>query len=102
MVKTYCFDLDNTLCKTDGVDYEKSTPIHSRIRLVNELFDAGNTIYVHTARGFITQRNLEDFTMEQLRHWGLKYHKLFMGKPAADFYIDDKAVVDSHFFGTLA
>ena len=28
MSLVYCFDLDNTLCNTEGNYYEKYTPIH--------------------------------------------------------------------------
>ena len=31
-------------------------------------------------------------TEVQMKAWGVKYHKLFLGKPGADIYIDDKAV----------
>jgi len=33
-----------------------------------------------------------------LRKWGLEYHKLIMGKPAGDVYIDDKGVRADDFF----
>ncbi len=39
-----------------------------------------------------------DLTKQQLDHWGVKYHKLFLGKPAGDYYIDDKAIKDINFF----
>ena len=29
-------------------------------------------------------------TQNQLNKWGCKYDKLYMGKPDADYYIDDK------------
>ena len=31
MSKTYCFDIDETICVTNGTDYEKAEPINSRI-----------------------------------------------------------------------
>ena len=31
------------------------------------------------------------FTRGQLKKWGLKYHKLIMGKPSYDILFDDKA-----------
>jgi hypothetical protein len=34
----------------------------------------------------------------QLELWGCKYHELIMGKPSADYYIDDKAIKDNDFF----
>ena len=37
-------------------------------------------------------------TAEQLNNWGVKYHALFLGKPAGDIYIDDKGIKDEDFF----
>ena len=31
----YCFDLDGTLCNTDGNNYKDSTPKKDRIKIVN-------------------------------------------------------------------
>ena len=39
-----------------------------------------------------------NFTYDQLKSWGCKFHELQLGKPAADFYIDDKAIKDHDFF----
>jgi hypothetical protein len=39
-----------------------------------------------------------ELTREQLMRWGVKYDALFMGKPSADFYIDDKGIKDNDFF----
>ena len=36
-------------------------------------------------------------TLEQLKKWNVKYHELHLGKPAGDFYIDDKALKDTDF-----
>jgi hypothetical protein len=41
---------------------------------------------------------LYNFTHDQLLGWGVKFHKLFLGKPAGDVYIDDKACKDTDFF----
>ena len=30
-------------------------------------------------------------TKNQLKKWKIKYHKLFLGKPSSDIYIDDKS-----------
>ena len=32
------------------------------------------------------------FTKKQLDSWGLKYHKLILGKPSYDVLIDDKSL----------
>ena len=41
-----------------------------------------------------------EFTEIQLSLWGCKYHQLFLGKPAGDYYIDDKGINDNDFFDT--
>ena len=50
--KTYCFDIDNTICITEGTDYENSKPIKERIEIINALKDEGNTIIFFTARAY--------------------------------------------------
>ena len=37
-------------------------------------------------------------THYQLMDWGCKFHRLMLGKPFADYYIDDKAISDGDFF----
>ena len=49
-LKTFCFDLDNTLCKTLGSNYSNSKPDKKAINLVNSLYDYGHTIKIYTAR----------------------------------------------------
>jgi hypothetical protein len=104
----YVFDIDGTLCTNTHGDYSKAKPFVKRIQKINELFDQGNRIILFTARGMGTNDNnveiakskWEALTKEQLTVWGVKYHQLFLGKPAGDLYIDDKAVSDSDFFET--
>ena len=43
-------------------------------------------------------RAFYDFTRKQLIDWGVKFHDLFLGKPAGDVYIDDKGINDGDFF----
>lgn len=86
----YCFDLDDTLCNTNGLDYSISTPIPERIYKVNQLFQAGHYIKIFTARGSETGIDWRPTTERQLEDWGVFHHELILGKPAADFYIDDK------------
>ena len=38
-------------------------------------------------------------TEAQLTKWGVKYHKLYFGKPRAVTYVDDRAMSDHEFFG---
>lgn len=87
-----CFDIDGVICsRTDGA-YEKAQPFHSAIQRINRLYDEGHTIKYFTARGGTTGRDWTDFTRKQLEDWGVKYHQLIMGKPPADYYVDDKSI----------
>ena len=104
---TYVFDIDGTLCtKEESEDYENSKPIEDRIEAVNCLYEEGNTIIMQTARGMgrhdnNPQKAIEQFyalTADQLKKWGVKYHMLFLGKPAGDIYVDDKGIRDEDFF----
>tara|TARA_R110002020_G_scaffold76558_2_gene193919 strand:+ start:3097 stop:3417 length:321 start_codon:yes stop_codon:yes gene_type:complete len=103
---TYVFDIDGTICLNSNSDYENSTPIQTRIDKVNELYDDGHTIIFQTARGMGRSKNSPAFayakffelTQSQLREWGVKYHSLFLGKPAGDVYVDDKGINDEDFF----
>ena len=111
----YCFDIDGTICDTPPNVYpwNGAIPRMSRIKKVNELYDEGATIYLMTARGFIhssaihdnisdAQTEADNFarskTEAQLTKWGVKYHKLYFGKPRAVTYVDDRAVSDLDFF----
>jgi hypothetical protein len=31
-------------------------------------------------------------TLKQLKKWGVKYHKIYFGKPSFDLFIDDKSL----------
>tara|TARA_Y100000589_G_C27003845_1_gene567907 strand:- start:108 stop:443 length:336 start_codon:yes stop_codon:yes gene_type:complete len=104
---TYVFDIDGTLCtKVTNGDYSTAEPITDRIEIVNHLYDKGNTIIMQTARGMGRSKNnpqqaVENFyalTAQQLKDWGVKYHSLFLGKPAGDIYVDDKGSRDEDFF----
>jgi len=111
----YCFDIDGTLCDTPPNVYpwNGAIPRMSRIKKVNELYDKGATIYLMTARGFIHSNTIHDNisdaqseadnfarnkTEAQLTKWGVKYHKLYFGKPRAVTYVDDRGVSDYEFF----
>ena len=110
----YCIDIDGTLTEPhEGTPFE-AIPIPSRIEKVNKLFDEGATIYLMTARGFVhsstrypddilAQQREADYhvrsrTENQLKEWGVKYTKLFFGKPRAWVYVDDRAINDFDFF----
>lgn len=88
----YCFDIDETIFRTD-VGYNVRSANESLIKKLNELYESGNTIIIQTGRHW----NHLLMTIRQLSDHGIKYHSLVMGKPVADIYIDDKAVRPDEF-----
>jgi hypothetical protein len=102
----YVFDIDGTICTVTDGEYPTAKPLHNRIDKVNSLYDEGHTIIFQTARGMGRSNNSEqfayakfyEFTKQQLEDWGVRYHSLFLGKPAGDVYIDDKGIKDNDFF----
>ena len=96
---TFCFDIDNTICKTSKSDYKNSKPDKQAIMTINLLYNAGHTIKIFTARYMgrngdnISKSNKLGYkkTILQLKKWGLKFHKVFLTKPSSDVYIDDKS-----------
>jgi len=103
---TYVFDIDGTICTVTDGEYGSALPMHDRIEKVNELYDEGHSIIFQTARGMGRTNNdslrvyqlFYELTKNQLDEWGVKYHSLFLGKPAGDIYIDDKGIKDEDFF----
>ena len=93
-------DIDGTFCgPADGdLNYNYSAPIKSRISKINDLYASGNTIIYWTARGTETGIDWTKTTEEQLKKWGAKHHKLLMGKPNFDLFIDDKNINSEDFF----
>ena len=108
MSKTYVVDIDGTICDWEaGRDYTLASPFLERIQAINKLYDEGHTIKYYTARGMgryagRSDKAIESFyaiTESQLDRWGCKYHKLILGKPSGDYYIDDKGISADEFFG---
>ena len=100
MKKTFCFDIDNTICVTTKNNYNKSKKIVSKINTINNLHKKGHYIILFTARFMGRNKNNSikakkegyKFTYSQLKKWGLNFDELHMGKPSADYYIDDKSL----------
>lgn len=104
----YIVDIDGTICSSvSNGNYEEAMPISSRIEEINKLYDEGHHITYFTARGMgrysnnadLAKARFYDITELQLRLWGCRYHNLILGKPSADFYIDDKGINANEFFG---
>jgi len=106
-MKKYCFDIDGTICNNTWGKYDEALPFLDRIELINKLHTQGNYITYFTARGMGTCKGdplkahemWYNFTLDQLEKWGCKFHELRLGKPEADYYIDDKGMSDENFFG---
>ena len=90
----WCFDLDNTLVRTQGSDYENSTPIEAAIKKVQEYKRNGDHIIIMTARGSGSKKDWREFTEKQLLEFGIPYDQLIVGlKPGGvDVFVDDKAI----------
>ena len=102
-VTRYAFDLDGTLCETEGMAYGEAVPIPERVELVRKLHREGAYIIIHTARGQsmtpANRRELLRMTRRQLTSWGVRYHEL-RPKPFAHYYVDDRAIFSEHFFAS--
>jgi CMP-N-acetylneuraminic acid synthetase len=91
--RTFVFDLDGVIAGlVPGDDYARAEPHPSVIALVNRLHELGNRIVVHTARGSLTGKDWSALTRDQLRRWGVRHHELRLGKPAGDYYVDDRLI----------
>ena len=90
----WCFDLDNTLVKTEGSDYKKALPIEAAIKRVQEYKRRGDHIIIMTARGSGSKKDWRKFTEKQLLEFGIPFDQLIVGlKPGGvDFFVDDKAI----------
>jgi len=68
--------------------------------MINILYESGYEIKIFTAR--YMGRNFDNFkkahkvgyqkTFNQLKKWNLKFHKLILGKPTFDLFVDDKSL----------
>jgi hypothetical protein len=90
---TYYIDIDDTICTLSGsMQYETAKPILAAIDKVNKLYAEGHEIIFWTARGTRSGLDWRQLTESQLLSWGVQYHELKFGKPAYDFFIDDKNI----------
>lgn len=88
---TFVIDVDGVVASlVPDNDYAKSEPLTDTIASINRLYDQGHRIVMLTARGSATGIDWRGVTEAQFERWGLRYHELHFGKPAADYYIDDR------------
>jgi CMP-N,N'-diacetyllegionaminic acid synthase len=89
--RTFCVDIDGVIATiTPNNDYNLARPMGENILRLNRLHAAGNRIVLFTARGSLTGIDWSAVTARQMKEWGVAHHELRFGKPAADFYIDDR------------
>ena len=89
--KVFCVDIDGVIATiTPNNDYCVAGPRRRTIAAINRLFDDGHRIILFTARGTVTGIDWREETERQLREWGVRHHELHFGKPAADYYVDDR------------
>ena len=89
--RVFCFDIDGVICTvTPDNNYSLCQPCHEVIEKINVIYSIGHKVILFTARGYKTGIDWSDITRSQLQSWGVKYHELLFGKPAADYYIDDR------------
>jgi len=90
---TFVIDVDGVVAAlTPGNDYRLCRPIPEVVAAINRLFDRGHRIIMMTARGSATGIDWGETTRAQFARWGLRHHELRFGKPAADYYVDDRMV----------
>tara|TARA_R100000008_G_C3586617_1_gene172942 strand:- start:455 stop:823 length:369 start_codon:yes stop_codon:yes gene_type:complete len=103
--KVIAFDLDDVICTRTSNEgavekYRSCQPVPEMIKIINECYDLGAEVVIYTARGMTSHggnianiyHGLYELTKQQLDEWGVKHHKLVMGKAHYDLLIDDKVV----------
>lgn len=88
-------DIDQTLIYTNIVrgEYVATGINNDLIDRLNNLSAEGHDIIVCTGRSW----KHYDATIRQLDNIHLSYDNLIMGKPPADYYIDDKGITAENF-----
>lgn len=87
-------DIDETICfYSKKRRYDLAEPNFFNIEKINNLYDKGWTIIYWTARGSSSGIDYKEFTFNQLKTWGCKFHNLICGieKGSYNLVIDDKA-----------
>jgi len=97
--KTFVFDIDGILCTYNvNTSYRYSAPIEENIKLVNKLHALRHRIILNTSR---PKEKYEQMTLDQLKHWDVRYDELYFDKPSGDFYVDDRGVSTDNIRGWL-
>lgn len=86
-------DIDDTICSSISKHYakreiKKCKPYKHMIRVVNDLYDRGNFIYLYTHRHDCCERQ----TKIWLKKHKVKYNDIVFYKLGADVYLDNRAL----------
>jgi len=95
----YCFDIDGVIFKISK-NYEEYIPIKSTLKFIKDLKQKNNQIILYTARKMgthkgnigLVNKDIVKSTLVALDKHNVLYDEIYFGKPAADIYIDDKAI----------
>ena len=99
-------DLDGTVCTQENSDtYHLAKPLIQTVKKINCLYADGHRIVIFTARGMVTcdgdVSQIEGAYREMTEKWlndnRVCYDELIFGKPAGDYYVDDKSLTPDKF-----
>lgn len=85
-------DLDGTIAKpvwtADNPTSDIGDPIWENVEKLRQAVEQGYKVVIHTSRAWTDYEAVEYW----LRHWGIPFREIQMGKPLYKAYIDDRAV----------
>tara|TARA_Y100001937_G_scaffold124712_1_gene189964 strand:- start:195 stop:854 length:660 start_codon:yes stop_codon:yes gene_type:complete len=95
----FCFDIDGVIFKINQ-GYKIHEPIWETVNYILKLKKNGHTVVLYTARKMSTfngnigkiNKEIVEATLYNLNRFNIPYDEIYFGKPAADIYIDDKAL----------
>lgn len=95
----YCFDIDGVIFEISK-DYKEYKPILETVEYIKYLKTKNVEIILYTARKMNTHKgniglvnkSIVEATLAALKKYKIEYDEIYFGKPAADIYIDDKAI----------
>ena len=100
-------DLDGTICSQEkSGTYQEAKPRIQIIKKINGLYAEGHDIIIFTARGMNTcegdvekvEVQYRTLTEKWLKENRVCYNELIFGKPAGDWYVDDKCMTPEQFY----
>jgi len=95
-----CVDIDGTIChnKKPGEIYDDVIPFPDAVQALKDWKTEGHYIILQTARHMRTYNGNEGKILGKLGYlylwldkWEIPYDEIYVGKPDADIFIDDKA-----------